>query len=74
MTKPKNSKATGDKDSGYSNTLRINNTTYVSNKDKLYLIISKAIYRGIDFFELTQFLKSDFRKLKPYITNIRKIK
>ena len=74
MAKPKNSKATGDKNSGYSNTLKINNTTYVSNKDKLYLYLSKFIYRGLDLFELSQSIRSDFKRLKPYITNIRKLK
>ena len=74
MAKPKNSKATGDKNSGYKNTLKINNTTYVSNKDKLYLGLSKFIYRGLDFIELTQSLRSDFRRLKPYISDIRKLK
>ncbi len=74
MDKPKKSKATGDNNSGYTNTLKINNTTYVSNKDKLYLCLSKYIYRGLDILELTQTLKSDFRKLKPYFANIRKLK
>ena len=74
MVKLKNSKATGDKNSGYSNTLKINNTTYVSNKDKLYLHLSKFIYKGLDFLELSQSLRSDFKRLKPYITNIRKLK
>ena len=74
MVKPKNSKATGDKKTGYSNTLEINNTTYLSNKDKLYLHLSKSIYRGLDFLELIESLRSDFKKLKPYIANIRKIK
>ena len=74
MAKLKNSKATGDKNSGYSNTLKINNTTYVSNKDKLYLQLSKVIYSGLDFLELTQSLRSDFKRLKPYIANIRKLK
>ena len=74
MAKPKNSKATGDKNSGYSNTLKINNTTYVSNKDKLYLHLSKFIYRSLDFLELAQSLRSDFKRLKPYFTNIRNLK
>ena len=74
MAKPKNSKATGDKNSGYSNTLKINNTTYVSNKDKLYLHLSKFIYLGLDFLELTKSLRSDLKRLKPHIENIRKIK
>ena len=74
MAKPKNSKATGDKNSGYSNTLKINNTTYVSNKDKLYLGFSKFICRGLDLLELTQTLRSDFRRLKPYFVNTRKLK
>ena len=74
MAKPKNSKATGDKNSGYSNTLKINNTTYVSNKDKLYLYLSKVIYRGLDFLELAESLRSDFKRLKPHIANIRKLK
>ena len=74
MAKPKNSKATGDKNSGYSNTLKINNTTYVSYKDKLYLRLSKFIYRGLDFLELADALRSDFKRLKPHIANIRKLK
>ena len=74
MAKPKNSKATGDKNSGYSNTLKINNTTYVYNKDKLFLHLSKVIYTGLDFLELAQSLRSDFKRLKPYIVNIRKLK
>ena len=74
MDKPKNSKATGDKNSGYSNTLKINNTSYVSNKDKLYLYLSKVMYIGLDFLELTKYLRSDYKRLKPYITNILKIK
>ena len=74
MAKPKNSKATGDKNSGYSNTLKINNTTYVSNKDKLYLNLSKVIYKGLDFLELAESFRSDFKRLKPYISNTRKLK
>ena len=74
MAKPKKLKATGDKNSGYSNTLKINNTNYLSNKDKLYLYLSKFIYIGLDFIELSQSLRSDFKRLKPYIANIRKIK
>ena len=73
MVKPKNSKATGDKNSGYSNTLKISNTTYVSNKDKLYLHLSKITYKGLDFLELAKYLRSDFKRLKPYIANIRKL-
>ena len=74
MANPKNSKAIGDKNSGYSNTLKINNTTYVSNKDKLYLHLSKIIYRGLDILELAESLRSDFKRLKLNIANIRKIK
>ena len=74
MAKPKNSKATGDKKLGYRNTLKINNTTYVSNKDKLSIYLSKVIYKGLDFIELAQSLRSDFNRLKPYIANIRKLK
>ena len=74
MAKPKISKTTGDKNSGYSNTLKINNTTYFSNKDKLYLCLSRVIYIGLDFLELTESLRSDFKKLKPHIANIRKLK
>ena len=74
MANPKNSKAIGDKNSGYSNTLKINNTTYLSNKDKLYLHLSKFTYIGLDFLELSQILISDFKRLKPYITNIRNLK
>jgi hypothetical protein len=73
MAKPKISKATGEKNSGYTNTVKINNT-YVSNKDKLYLKLSKIIYISLDLFEFSQFLSSDIKRLKPYISNIRKIK
>ena len=65
MAKPKNSKATGNKNSGYSNTFKTNNTTYLSNKDKLYLYLFKFINRGLDFIELSQSLRSDFKRLKP---------
>ena len=74
MPKPKKFIATGDKNSGYTNTLKINNTTYSSNKDKLYLGLTNFIYLGLDLLELTQSLRSDFKKLKPYVANIRKIK
>jgi hypothetical protein len=60
MAKPKISKATGDKNSGYTNTVKINNTTYVSNKDKLYLRLSKFIYISLDLIEFSQFLSSDY--------------
>ena len=74
MAKPKNSKATGDKDSGYSNTFKINNTNYLFNKDKLYLHLSKVMYRGLDIIEFGRFLRSDLKRLKPYIINIKKLK
>ena len=71
MPKPNKLKATGDKYSGYSNTLRSNNTTYVSSKDKLYTCLSKAINGSLYLYELNKFLKSDFKKLSKY-TNIFK--
>ena len=74
MAKPKISKATGEKNSGYTNTVKINNTTYVSNKDKLYLKLSKIIYISLDLFEFSQILSSDIKRLKPYVSNIPKIK
>ena len=74
MAKPKTSKAIGDKNSWYTNTVKINNTTYVSNKDKLYLRLSKFIYLGLDLIEVSQSITSDFKRLKPYISNVRKIK
>ena len=43
MPKPNKSKATGDKNSGYTNTVKINNTTYRSNKDIIYSHLSKII-------------------------------
>ena len=71
MAKPKNSKATGNKNSGYSNTFKTNNTTYLSNKDKLYLYLLKFINRGLDFIELSQSLRSDFKRLKPTLRIIK---
>ena len=71
MAKPKNSKATGNKNSGYSNTFKTNNTTYLSNKDKLYLYLFKFINRGLDFIELSQSLRSDFKRLKPTLRIIK---
>ncbi len=44
MPKPKKVKATGFKKSGYSNTSKSNNTSYVSSKDKLYSKGSYLIY------------------------------
>ncbi len=69
MVKPNSSKATGDKKSGYSNTLKTNNTTYVSNKDKLYLNISKILYNSLEVTQILVDLKSDFHKLKKYLIN-----
>tara|TARA_Y100000768_G_scaffold386170_1_gene373925 strand:- start:275 stop:493 length:219 start_codon:yes stop_codon:yes gene_type:complete len=69
MPKPNKFKATGDKNSGYSNTLKINNTTYVSNKDKLYYCLSKAINCGLHIHEFNKYLKSDFDKLGKYLLN-----
>ncbi len=67
MPKPNKFKATGDKNSGYTNTLKINNTTYLSNKDKLYSILSKLINTSIDVYELKKHLKSDYKKLRKYL-------
>ena len=67
MPKPKKFRATGDKNSGYTNTLKINNTTYLSNKDKLYSILSKLINSSLDVYELKQYLKSDYKKLRKYL-------
>lgn len=72
MPNPKKLKATGDKISGYSNTLKSNNTTYVSNKDKLYRALSETIDFSLEIYELYGFLKKDFIKLKRYITKIQK--
>ena len=67
MPKPNKFKATGDKNSGYANTLKINNTSYLSNKDKLYSFLSKLINNSLDICELNQILKSDYKKLKKYL-------
>ena len=72
MPRPNKLKATGDKNSGYSNTLRINNTTYVTSKDKLYTCLSKAINGSLYLYELNKFLKSDFEKLSKYINIFKK--
>jgi len=67
MPNPKKLKATGDKNSGYSNTVKSNNTSYISNKDKLYLKLSKMIDISLNNYELLKVLKSDFDKLKKYL-------
>tara|TARA_B100000900_G_scaffold113332_2_gene94847 strand:- start:644 stop:862 length:219 start_codon:yes stop_codon:yes gene_type:complete len=72
MPKPNKSKATGDKNSGYSNTLKINNTTYHSNKDIIYSHLSKIINFSLGLYEIRQFLKSDMQKLKKYLPFIGK--
>ena len=69
MVKPNSSKAIGDKKFGYSNTLKTNNTTYLSHKDKLYLKISKILYNSVEVTQILFDLKSDFRKLKKYLIN-----
>ena len=68
MPKPNKFKATGDKNSGYTNTLKINNTTYLSYKDKLYSNLSKLINISLDVYELKQYLKSDYKKLRKYLS------
>ena len=69
MVKPNSSKATGDKKFGYSNTFKINNTTYVSHKDKLYLKLSKFLYNSVEVAQIFNDIKSDFLKLEKYLIN-----
>ena len=69
MVKPNSSKATGDKKLGYSNTLKTNNTTYVSHKDKLYLKLSKILYKSVEIAQIVNDLRSDFKRLKIYLIN-----
>ena len=69
MVKPNNSKATGDKKLGYSNTLKTNNTTYVSHKDKLYLKLSKILYISVEVFLILNDLKSDIKRLEKHLIN-----
>ena len=69
MVKPNSSKATGDKKLGYSNTVKINNTTYVSHKDKLFLKLSKILYNSVELVQIFTDLKSDFQRLKKYLIN-----
>ena len=71
MPKPNKSKATGVKNSGYSNTVKINNTTYQSNKDIIYSHLSSIINYSLGIYEIGQFLKSDIQKLKKYLHVIR---
>ena len=72
MPKPKKVKATGFKKSGYSNTSKSNNTSYVSSKDKLYSKGSYLIYNLLHIYELCRCVKSDFDRLKKYLPNINK--
>ena len=69
MVKPNSSKATGDKKLGYSNTVKINNTTYVSHKDKLFLKLSKILYNSVELVQVFTDFKSDFQRLKKYLIN-----
>ena len=69
MVKPKSSKATGDKKLGYSNTTKTNNTTYVSNKDKFYLTISKILYNTLEVGQIFGDLKSDIHLLMKNLIN-----
>ena len=69
MVKPISSKATGDKKLGYSYTVKTNNTTYVSHKDKLYLKLSKILYNSVEVAQIFNDFKSDFKKLKKYLIN-----
>ena len=69
MVKPNSSKAIGDKNLGYSNTFKTNNTTYVSHKDKLYLKLSKFLYNSVEVAQIFNDIKSDFLKLKKYLIN-----
>ena len=72
MPKPKKVKATGLKKSGYSNTSKSNNTSYVSIKDKLYSKTSNLVYGFLDIYELGGYIKSDFSRLKKYLPKINK--
>ena len=72
MPKPNKSKAIGDKNSGYSNTVKINNTTYQTNKHIIYSHLSKIIDFSLGLYDISQFLKSDFQKLKKYLPTINK--
>ncbi len=69
MLKPNSSKATGDKKLGYSNTIKTNNTTYVSHKDKLYIKLSKILYKSVEVAQILSDFKSDFQRLKKYLIN-----
>ena len=69
MVKPNSSKATGDKKLGYSNTLKTNNTTYVSHKDKLYLKLSKILVNLVEVTQIFNDFKSDFNRLQKYLIN-----
>ena len=72
MPKPNKLKATGDKNSGYSNTVKINNTTYQSKKDIIYSHLSKIINCSLVVYEISQFIKSDIKRLKKYLPVIGK--
>ena len=69
MVKPHSSKATGDKKLGYSNTIKTNNTTYVSHKDKLYIKLSKILYKSVEVAQILSDFISDFQRLKKYLIN-----
>ena len=72
MPKPNKSKATGDKNSGYTNTVKINNTTYHSKKDIIYSHLSKIINCTLEFYETGRIINSDIKKLRKYLTIINK--
>ena len=61
MVKPNSSKATGDKKLGYSNTVKTNNTTYVSHKDKLYFKLSKIRITNELFNTYDNYIKKKYK-------------
>ena len=69
MGKPKSSTATGERKIGYSNTLKTNNTTYISHKDKLYLKISKILNNSVEIAQIFNDFRLDIQRLKKYLIN-----
>ncbi len=63
MSKPKIDRATGENKSGYSNINQNNITEFMTNKDKLLTKLVRFIDLSLDFIEVVNDLKSDYKNL-----------
>ena len=66
MSIPKKDKATGERITGYSNISK-DITDFISNKDKVLINLVKVFDHSIELIDIFVILKSDFKKLKPFL-------